>query len=149
MTLPRYKGSGVAWQTFPLTYSLPAHRSSSCGSKAKVVTGVEGAFGVGPGRGILAAYNNTGAASAPGPWRVYGRGQTGMVAGELASGWSIPHSSPPPCHPAVMARRGEHALQGDAHGKMLATVFAAQTRRDRLVDGTRWSVIFRLSRARR
>jgi hypothetical protein len=46
---------------------LPAQRSSSCESKAKVVTGVEGAFGVGPGRGILAAYSKMGAASAPRP----------------------------------------------------------------------------------
>jgi hypothetical protein len=43
-----------------------------------------------------------------------------------ASGSIIPHSSPPPYHP-VMAGRGEHALQGDAHGKMLATS-AAETR---------------------
>jgi hypothetical protein len=56
-----------------LTYSFPAHRSSSCGSKAKVVTGVEGALGEGPGRGILAAYSETMPMSA---LRTDGYGQT-------------------------------------------------------------------------
>lgn len=53
------------WVRSTRTYSLPAHSSSSCGSKAKVVTGVEGALGEGPGRGILAAYSNTVPGSAP------------------------------------------------------------------------------------
>lgn len=79
-------------QSCPLTYSLPAHRSSSCGSKAKVVTGVGGAFGVGPGRGILAAYHNTGARSAPGTWSWRRRRRRGEPIdgddGQASGGWS-------------------------------------------------------------
>ena len=52
-----------------------------------MVTEVGGAFGVGPGRGILAAYNNTGAMSAPGTWNIDGVGAArpdGDEVGKLA-----------------------------------------------------------------